>query len=225
MSPLPPAGDMVAAEPAGRTVKRRRDEEAEKPWWIWPAALFLTGLVGYSLVQCGTQGGQKNPAALSSSIAVPENDLLISLDQPVIALPGDPVEGAVAGVQGEMNPETAKKVLELWFNSKKAAMGPSHQIETLDAVLTGDKLKEWKEEATGAKAENLSIEYVHNVEVTNVEVSQDNPNEAAIVANIREQRKYTKDGKQIEDQVDELPLTYTFVRENNQWKIRSWDAS
>jgi hypothetical protein len=224
MSPLPPAGDAMVSAPAGRTVKRRRDEEAEKPWWIWPAALFLTGLVGYSLVQCGTQGNRQNPAALSSS-TVPENDLLISLDQPVIPLPGDPVEGALAGVQGEMNPETAKQVLELWFNSKKAAMGASHQVETLDAVLTGDKLKEWKEEATGAKAENLSIDYIHNVEVTNVEVSKENPNEALVVANIREQRKYTKDGKQIEDQIDELPLTYTFVRENNQWKIRSWDAS
>jgi ARC6-like, IMS domain len=121
-----------------------------------------------------------------------------------------------------MNAATAKQVLDLWFASKKAAMGSGHAVEKLESVLAEPKLAEWQKEALGAKEENLTIDYEHSVDVTNVTITPENPNEAQVVANIREQRKYTKNGAPLEDQTDELPLTYTFVREGKQWKIKGW---
>ncbi len=208
-----------APQPNGRAIVR--PQNGQRPGWFWPAILFLTGLIGYTLVQCVGQQNRSPRAVSSSSPTIPSGELLISLDQPLLALPGDAVE-STGGVQGEMNPATAKQVLELWFSAKKAAMGSAHEIDRLNAVLTGDKLSKWREEAIGAKGENLTIAYEHGVEVSNVEVSKENPNEASVTANVREQRKYTKDGQPLEDQTDDLPLTYTFVRENNQWKIKNW---
>jgi ARC6-like, IMS domain len=222
IAPAEPAAGTIGVHGAAPTNGRvvRRPGEPKKPAWFLPAVLSLILLVGYALTRCGSPNSQAPQTAASNGLPI-SDELMISLDQPLIGLPGDPSEGA-AGIQGDMNPATAKQLLELWFSAKKAAMGTTHAVDQLNAVLTGDKLQEWREEAIGAKEENLSIAYEHGVEVTNVEVSKENPNEAKVTANIREQRKYTKDGQPLEDQTDDLPLTYTFVRENNQWKIKSW---
>jgi curved DNA-binding protein CbpA len=173
-------------------------------------ALFLTGLLGYGIVQA-LRGANRAGSNAQPSIAA------------ATPTPTPTPSPIAQGIQGDMNPATAKQVLELWLSTKQAVMGSSHQVEKLDAVLTGDKLKIWQEDAMGAKEEKLSIDYVHNVEVTNVEFNPANPNEAIVVANVREQRKYTKDGQLIEDAPpEELALTYQFVRENNIWKIKSW---
>jgi hypothetical protein len=229
-SPLPAAitadgepadGRPIVIAPTGRINPRDRQRQ---PAWLLPGlALLLTLLTGYFLVSLSKQKPSVPPIVGSTTPALPQTgDLNISLDRQVIPLPGDTGDGNIAGIRGEMNAATAKQVLDLWFASKKAAMGSAHAVEKLQSVLAEPKLAEWQKEAVGAKEENLTIDYEHNVDVTNVTITPENPNEAQVVANIREQRKYTKNGAPLEDQTDELPLTYTFVRENNQWKIKNW---
>jgi ARC6-like, IMS domain/DnaJ domain len=227
-SPLPTAmsadGEPIVMASSGRVNPRDRRRQ---PAWLLPGlALLLTVLTGYFLASLMKS---KPPMATMSSSALPTlpqtGDLNISLDQPVIAMPDEVTGSNAAGIQGEMNAASAKQVLDLWFATKKVAMGSTHAVEKLDAVLTGDKLKEWQSESIGAKADNSTITYEHNVAVTDVKVTPENPNEAVVTANIREQRNYFKDGQPIQDeesQIDDLALEYTFVRENNQWKIKNW---
>jgi curved DNA-binding protein CbpA len=186
------------------------------PWLLPAAAMVLLFLVGFGLLR-SLRGGIGNPAAQN---APSDKDLLVQLDQPLIALPED--AQASASVSGELTSATAKRVLELWLSAKKAAMGSTYQAEQLDQILAEPKLSEWRRNSEEAKRDNWHKEYDHALKIENVEVSPTDPNQAKVKANIRELSKYFYNGKLSDSQTDDLQIVYTLVRENGQWKIKGW---
>jgi hypothetical protein len=194
-----------AIAPNGGTVDRDRASGGCFPMVL---GLLLTGLLGFMLVNV-LRGFNRPASTPIAATPIPT------------ALPS--VTPSPVGIQGEMNATTAKQVLELWFSTKKAAMGAGHASDKLEAVLTGDKLAEWRKESIEAKAENLTIEYEHSADVSSATVNPTNPNEATVSATVTERRKYIREGTPFDESNDEgMGLNYTFVRENNQWKIKSW---
>jgi hypothetical protein len=113
-------------------------------------------------------------------------------------------------------------VLELWLSAKKAAMGSTYQADSLDQILAEPKLSEWRRSSEEAKRDNWYKEYDHALQIENVEVNPADPNQAKVKANVRELSKYFYDGKLANTQTDDLQIVYTLVRENGQWKIKSW---
>lgn len=124
--------------------------------------------------------------------------------------------------QGDLTPATAKQVLDLWFTVKKAAMGSGYASDQLEQALIDPKLAEWKRAASEAKRDGAHVEYEHAVEVKKVEVSPTNPNEALVTASVRELRKYYEGSSLKEQQTDDLVLKYVLSKQNNQWKISTW---
>jgi hypothetical protein len=177
------------------------------------AGVTVAGLSGFMLFRSlQTVTGPGTRAA--------DEQLLVQLDQPVLPIE-EPAE--VVSFSGEMNQQVAQKVLETWFNAKKAAMGKTYNTEPLAQILVDPKLTEWQQNSTGAKAENLSIEYEHAVKVDAVEVNPTDPNLATVNATVSETRKYFQSAQPSDAQSDQnMQFRYNLVRQNNQWRIKDW---
>lgn len=121
-----------------------------------------------------------------------------------------------------MNETTARQVLQFWFDAKKLAFGPTHDISKLSEILTEPRLSDWRSEAIGAKEENLTIAYTHTIEIRDVDVNPTDPDQAVVTAYVSEERTYTKDGNPLDSRADDLTLNYQLVREDQQWKIKDW---
>lgn len=144
---------------------------------------------------------------------------------PTVALATAGIPGQPVPIQGDLNAATAKQILELWFTTKKAAMGPGYAIAQLDQALSEPKLSVWRKEAGDAQRDGAHVEYEHAIEVKKLDVNPTDPNRASITANVRELRKYYEGSAMKEDQTDDLQLRYSLVRQNNQWKISDWQKS
>lgn len=146
--------------------------------------------------------------------------LLVQLDQPIVNL--KPAEQPVS-LTGEMNVALAQTAIETWLNAKKAAMGSNHDPSKLTQVLAEPKLAEWQRASDEAKRENQHIEYDHAVKVDTVEVSPTDPTQAIAKATVTEVRKYFSPGQPAETQTDrDMSVSYTLVRQDNQWRIKTW---
>ncbi len=144
---------------------------------------------------------------------------------PSLALATAGGAGQPVSVQGDLNDATAKQILELWFTTKKAAMGSGYAIAQLDQALSDPKLSLWRKEAGDAQRDGAHVEYEHAMEVKKIDVNPTDPNRAFITANVRELRKYYEGSAMKEDQTDDLQLRYSLVRQNNQWKISDWQKA
>ncbi|MEB3292798.1 MAG: IMS domain-containing protein, partial [Synechococcales bacterium] len=58
-----------------------------------------------------------------------------------------------------------------------------------------------------------------------VEVESQSPDQATVIATVRELRKYYQGSTLAETQEDDLQVSYTLVRQNNQWRISDWRAA
>lgn len=149
--------------------------------------------------------------------------------QPIASVSAAPTTAAgtnpATGVQGDLSNESAKQVLELWFAAKKAAMGPGYAADQLDLVLTDPKLSEWRAESANAKRDGAYVEYEHAVQVEKVEIDSQTPDQATVVATVRELRKYYQGSTLAENQEDDLQVRYSLVRQNNQWRISTWQTA
>ncbi len=139
---------------------------------------------------------------------------------PMVSPTSLPNQAIVA--QGDLTAPTAKQVLDLWFTVKKAAMGSGYAIDQLEQALIEPKLAEWQRAANEAKRDGAHVEYEHAVEVKKVEVNPTNPNEAFVTASVQELRKYYEGSNLKEQQTDDLVLKYALSKQNNQWKISTW---
>jgi ARC6-like, IMS domain/DnaJ domain len=189
----------------------RRPSKSRSSFPVWLP--YLLGLLGVTMLGFGiTRLLPRNPQP-----------------QPIASVSAAPTTAAgpnlATGVQGDLSNESAKQVLELWFTAKKAAMGPGYAADQLDLVLMDPKLSEWKAESANAKRDGAYVEYEHAVQVEKVEIDSQMPDQATVVATVRELRKYYQGSTLAENQEDDLQVRYSLVRQNNQWRISTWQAA
>jgi curved DNA-binding protein CbpA len=206
-----------------KTPTRRRKSPAseaagEGPKWLWLLGIGLVTLAGFLLIRMlKNQPGKV--ASVPQVAPISMDGLNITLDKPLMILPED---SATGGIQGDLTPDTAKQVLELWLTAKRGAMGSTYAADQLTQVLTGNKLAEWQRYSAEAKAEGWYKDYKHAVKVDKVEANPNNPNQAAVTATIEEFEQFYEGGNLGDTRQDNLSLTYAFVKQDNQWKIESW---
>ena len=197
----------------------RRNAKWQYPWrhpWRYPMwfpwALGCLGVmtIGLGLGRLSKEYANRNPA--------PTPVPIVTTMTP--AVPGRPVP-----IKGDLTNATAKQVLDLWFTVKKAAMGSGHSTNQLEQVLMEPKLSEWQRMSSQDQRDGSHVEYEHAIDVKKVAVSATNPNEALVTANIRELRKYYEDNIIKDQQTDDLTVKYTLLRQNNQWKISTWQST
>ena len=125
--------------------------------------------------------------------------------------------------QAELTPELAQQVVETWLSAKAAALGESHTVEPLSEILVDPVLSRWISTAEGAIANNWYMDYEHVVEIENVEVSEETPDEAIVLAAVTETANFYSDGQlNLEESYDSaLRVEYGLVRQDDQWRIES----
>jgi curved DNA-binding protein CbpA len=213
--------DLIPVEPKPPARRRKSlasAEAGEGPKWFWLLGIGLVTLAGFLLIRMLKP--QSSQVATAPQIApVSMDGLNVTLDKPLLTLAED---SASVGIQGDLTPETAKQVLELWLTAKRGAMGSTYAADQLAQVLTGNKLAEWQRYSVEAKTEGWYKDYKHAVKVDKVEANPNNPNQVAVTATIEEFEQFYEGGKLGDTRQDNLSLTYGFVKQDNQWKIESW---
>lgn len=190
--------------PAGARVKKKRKRAGFPLWFPWALGFIGVMAMGFGITRM-MRSKPVEPIAITPSPSLTPT-----------------VSNSAIAVQGDLDAATAKQVLDLWFTVKKAAMGQGYAIDQLEQALIDPKLSEWKRAANEAQRDGAHVEYEHAVEVKKVEVSPTNVNEANVTANVRELRKYFEGSTMKEQQTDDLVLRYTLSKQNNQWKISTW---
>ena len=179
-------------------------------WFPWVLGCLGVMAIGLGLGRLSKEYANRNPSPTPVPIVT----------TPTIVIPNQPIP-----IQGDLNNATAKQVLDLWFTVKKAAMGSGYSSNQLEKALMEPKLSEWQRSSSEAQRDGAHVEYEHAVDIKKVAVSTTNPNEALVTANIRELRKYYEGNTIKDQQTDDLTVQYTLSRQNNQWKISTWQSA
>ena len=209
--PRTPLGERPRPRTTGRSNPKSKLKWALPLWFPWALGLAGVMAMGFGM----SRWWRSAPAAIVST----------PTPTPTVALATAGIPGQPVPIQGDLNAATAKQILELWFTTKKAAMGQGYAIAQLDQALSEPKLSVWRKEAGDAQRDGAHVEYEHAIEVKKLDVNPTDPNRASITANVRELRKYYEGSAMKEDQTDDLQLRYSLVRQNNQWKISDWQKS
>ena len=207
--PRATTGTRTMPRSTGRSNPKSKLKWALPFWFPWALGLAGVMAMGFGI----SRWWRSAPAAIVPS---PTPSLALA----TAGVPGQPVP-----VQGDLNDATAKQILELWFTTKKAAMGSGYAIAQLDQALSDPKLSMWRKEAGDAQRDGVHVEYEHAMEVKKIDVNPTDPDRAFITANVRELRKYYEGSAMKEDQTDDLQLRYSLVRQSNQWKISDWQKA
>ncbi len=179
-------------------------------WFPWALGCLGVMAIGLGLGRLSKEYANRNPDPTPIPVVTPATTVI----------PNQPIP-----IEGDLNNATAKQVLDLWFTVKKAAMGSGYSSNQLEKALMEPKLSEWQRSSSQAQRDGAHVEYEHAVDIKKVSVSTTNANEALVTANIRELRKYYEGNTLKDQQTDDLTVQYTLLRQNNQWKISTWQSA
>jgi hypothetical protein len=161
---------------------------------------------------------------IGSPLAALEAEQLdIQLAQSPIEIPDPKAAGFIEVPLGPLTTVSAQQLIELWVNSKAAAFGPKHDVNRLSSILTGALLQQWQNRANQEKRQNSYRQYQHKVEVIEVKTNPVNPNQATIVAKVKEATEYfsaSNPSKPRKTESDSLKVRYEVIRQEEGWRIQ-----
>ena len=155
--------------------------------------------------------------------ALEAEQLDIQLAQSPIEIPDPKAAGFIEVPLGPLTTVSAQQLIELWVNSKAAAFGPKHDVNRLSSILTGALLQQWQNRANQEKRQNSYRQYQHKVEVIEVKTNPVNPNQATIVAKVKEATEYfsaSNPAKPRKTESDSLTVRYEVIRQEEGWRIQ-----
>ncbi len=160
----------------------------------------------------------------SPSQALVGEQLTIQINEPVIKIP-DPntVNSTTTEAPGVINALSAKQVIDTWLTTKAASLGPKHETQALDKVLTGSALTLWRLTAEQDKSQNRYRKFSHEVKVEDIEKSESEPNRAQVEATVKELAEFYENGS-INNQKsynDKVRVRYDLVQKNGVWLIQN----
>lgn len=185
------------------------------------AVASLGGIFVFWLIVSTTFGWLRN--VFFPAPTLKGEQLSIQINQPPVEIPDKNAEFKT--LDGQLTEDTAQQIIEKWLATKAAALGAEHEIEDLDAILTGSALSQWRLIATQDKADNRHREYGHSVKVTSVSTSDTDPNRATVAATVREITKFYENGQKGKSTEDNLRVRYELIRQDNVWRIQRMSAA
>ncbi|MEI6442272.1 MAG: IMS domain-containing protein [Nostocales cyanobacterium ELA583] len=187
---------------------------------VWLVLFSLGGLLVFSLLVSTTFGLVKN--ILFPSPSLQKEQLAIELNQPPITIP-DP-NSQTEPSNAELTKDTAKTVIETWLSAKAAALGQNHDIDGLNAILTGAVLSQWQLVAQQEQAENRYRQYKHNVEIVAVSKKGTDQDSVFIDAKVQEVTHFYQNSLQKKSSNEKLRVRYDLVRKQDKWLIQRMSA-
>jgi hypothetical protein len=182
------------------------------------AAIVIFLLLGFLTVQ--TFNWLANAIQSLSGPTLKGEQALIKLEEPPIEIPPLPQPSPPSN---QLNEETGKQIIESWLTAKQAALGKDYAIDELKAVLVDPALARWLPMAETQQRNNVYQNYEHTVKVTSVQISETNPDQGQVEADVTEKAQVFDRGQPTGSRNDDLRVRYELVRIDGKWRIKDWE--
>ncbi|MBW4423116.1 MAG: DUF4101 domain-containing protein [Nostoc desertorum CM1-VF14] len=209
--------------PHSRRPRRRRtfaNTIEGKTRLVWRVFISLVSLLVLWVVATTTFGWLKNLFFPTSSVR--GSELSVQINQPPIPIPTP--NSKPGALDGPLTNATAEEVIRTWFSTKAAALGPNHEINNLDQILTGSALSQWRQIAQQYRSDNRYGKYDHSLKIESVEKIDLFADRAAVEATVKEVTQFYENGQFKNSSNDDLRVRYDLIRERGKWRIQSTSA-
>ncbi|TFI51159.1 DUF4101 domain-containing protein [Mastigocladus laminosus UU774] len=158
--------------------------------------------------------------ALRPAPALQGKQLLIQLNEPPLTIPDRNSKPLFS--TGLLTEATAEEIIQTWLATKSAALGPNHEIDSLDNILIDSALTQWQLVAKEDKADNRYRKYQHTVKVESLEINPKDQEHAAVQASITEATSFYENDQlnQKKSSSETVRVRYNLVRKTDGWRIR-----
>ncbi|MBH8575713.1 DUF4101 domain-containing protein [Nostocaceae cyanobacterium CENA369] len=184
---------------------------------VWTVFASLLGILVFWVVVSTTFGWIKN--LLAPAPALPSKQLSVQINEPPIPIPDR--NSKLQSPEGSLTETTAEEVIQTWLSTKAAALGPNHEVNGLENILTGSALSQWQLVTQQEKADNRYRKYNHSVKVEYVNKTQTNPNRVAVEATVKEATQFYENGQKKKSSDESLRVRYDLIRQDGVWRIQS----
>ncbi len=158
--------------------------------------------------------------ALRPAPALQGKQLSIQLNEPPLTIPNRNSKPLFP--TGLLTEATAEEVIQTWLATKSAALGPNHEIDSLDNILIDSALTQWQLVAKEDKADNRYRKYQHTVKVESLEINPTDQEHAAVQASVTEATSFYENGQlnRKKSSSETVRVRYNLVRKTDGWHIR-----
>ncbi|MEH2350174.1 MAG: IMS domain-containing protein [Nostoc sp.] len=206
--------------PHARRPRRRRtfaNTIEGKTRLVWRVFISLVSILVFWVLATTTFGWLKN--LFFPPLSPNEPRLVIGINQPPVSIPD--ANSKLESEEGPLTKTTAEKVIGTWLSTKAAALGPNHEINNLDQILTGSALSQWRLIAQQDRSDNRYRKYSHSLKVESVEKIDLFADRAAVEATVKEVTQLYENGQFKNSSNDNLRVRYDLIRERGKWRIQS----
>ncbi|MEH2352332.1 IMS domain-containing protein [Nostoc sp.] len=206
--------------PHSRRPRRRRtfaNTIEGKTRLVWRVFISLVSILVFWVLATTTFGWLKN--LFFPTRSVPPSQLFVQINQPPISIP--PPNSPPQGLDGPLTDAAAEEIVRTWLSTKAQALGPNHEINNLEQILTGSALSQWRVIAQQARSDNRYRKYEHSVKVESVEKIDLFADRAAVVATVKEATQLYENGQFKNSSNDNLRVRYDLIRQRAKWRIQS----
>jgi hypothetical protein len=184
---------------------------------VWTVLGSLVAILVLWLIISTTFGWVKNIFYPRSSLQ--GEQLLIQINQPPIPIPDKNSPAQLP--EGDLTNTTAEETIRSWLSTKASALGPKHEIESLQQILVGSALSQWRLVAQQDKADNRYRLYEHNLKVESVDKTESDPDHAVVQATVKESTQFYEHGLIKKSSNESLRVRYDLIRREGVWRIQS----
>lgn len=206
--------------PHSRRPRRRRtfaNTIEGKTRLVWRIFISLVSILVFWVLATTTFGWLKN--LFFPTRPAPVSQLFVQINQPPISIP--PPNSPPQGLDGPLTDAAAEQIIRTWLSTKAEALGPNHEINNLEQILTGSALSQWRAIAQQARSDNRYRKYDHSVKVESVEKIELFADRAAVVATVKEATQLYENGQFKNSSNDNLRVRYDLIRERSKWRIQT----
>ncbi|WP_445626754.1 IMS domain-containing protein [Nostoc sp. DSM 114167] len=206
--------------PHSRRPRRRRtfaNTIEGKTRLVWRVFISLVSILVFWVLATTTFGWLKN--LFFPTRPAPVSQLFVQINQPPISIP--PPNSPPQGLDGPLTDTAAEEIIRTWLSTKAEALGPNHEINNLEQILTGSALSQWRLIAQQARSDNRYRKYDHSVKVESVEKIDLFADRAAVVATVKEATQLYENGQYKNSSDDKLRVRYDLIRQRGKWRIQS----
>jgi ARC6-like, IMS domain/DnaJ domain len=213
--------------------RRRRKSSAQPSRWreilrtprakmrfVWLILGGLAALFGVWLMLAAALGFFKN--LFTPAPTLQSKDLMVRIDQPIVPIPD--INSKLQAPSGLLTAETSETIILTWLASKALALGPNHEFDSLNHILTGSALTYWRQNAESDKAANRYRRFQHELtKIEFVSTSKKNPNKASVDATVKEGAEFYEKGlvNLQKSYKESVRVRYNLVRQDGAWLIES----
>ncbi len=185
---------------------------------VWKVFISLVIILVFWVLATTAFGWIKNLFFPTSSPR--DLQLFVQINQPPVFIP-DPTKSKPEFPEGALTNATAEEVIQTWLSTKAAALGPNHQINNLQQILTGSALSQWRLIAQQNKLDNRYRKYEHSLKIESVEKIDLFVDRAAVEATVKEATQLYENGQFQSSSNENLRVRYDLIRYGTKWRIQN----